>query len=49
MTQATIRSSRPDQWANPRPPVDPSRRLMAYGKVRPMEEPSWLERLLGRS
>ncbi|WP_156423789.1 hypothetical protein [Erythrobacter sp. YT30] len=48
MTQATIRSSRPDKWISPRPPMDPAIRALAYGKVRPMYEPSWIERLLGK-
>ncbi|MEL7199574.1 MAG: hypothetical protein AAGL10_14785 [Pseudomonadota bacterium] len=49
MTQATIRSSRPDKWVSPRPPMDPTMRAIAYGKVRPMAEPNWLERLLGKN
>lgn len=41
-------SSRPDNWTQPRPHSDPSLRLHKYGRVRPMEEPSFWDRLLGR-
>ena len=53
MTQYPIRTSRPDQWTSPRPYSDPSLRALAYGRVRPMHEPSWwakiMERWLGYS
>ena len=42
-------SSRPDAWTTPRPYTDASLRYMAYGPIQPMEEPSFLQRLLGRS
>ena len=48
MPQYPIRTSRPDHWTSPRPYSDPSLRALAYGKIRPMHEPSWLEKLLGR-
>lgn len=44
----SYRSSRTDHWNHPRPHSDASLRRQAYGKVRPMQEASWLERLLGR-
>ena len=48
MTHNIYRSSKPDAWTSPRQQLDPAIRAMAYGRVRPMHEPSWLERLLGR-
>lgn len=42
-------SSKPDKWTSPRPVQDPSMRLRTHGRVRPMHEPSWLQRLFGRS
>lgn len=48
MTPYPIRTSRADHWTNPRPYSDPALRALAYGPVRPMVEPSWWERLLGR-
>ncbi|NVE95684.1 hypothetical protein [Altererythrobacter lutimaris] len=45
----SYRSSQPDHWVQPRPHRDASLRRQAYGKVRPMHEPSWFERLLGRA
>ena len=47
MSHYTYRSSKPDSWAYPRPTLDPSLRALAYGPIRPMHEPSWLERLFG--
>jgi len=47
MSHYTYRGSPPDRWSSPRPHSDPSLRALAYGKVRPMHEPSWLERLFG--
>ena len=49
MTPYSIHRSRPDQWTSPRPYSDATLRAHAYGRVRPMVEPSWWERLLGRS
>ncbi len=47
MSSYTYRGSRPDPWSSPRAHSDPTLRALAYGKVRPMEEPSWLERVFG--
>lgn len=48
MSTRSYHSSRPDRWISPRPSSNPCLRAQAYGKIRPMEEPSWLERLFGR-
>ncbi|MEO0463911.1 MAG: hypothetical protein AAF127_12320 [Pseudomonadota bacterium] len=48
MPCATITSSAPDRWSNPRPFTDATLRQMKHGRIRPMVEPSFLERLLGR-
>ncbi len=48
MSHYTFHSSRPDPWVSPRQPLDPAIRALAHGPVRPMHEPSWLDRLLGR-
>ncbi len=48
MTHYPIRRSRDDHWTTPRPYTDPCMRALAYGPVRPMHEPSWLERVLDR-
>ncbi|MEL7444970.1 MAG: hypothetical protein AAGK02_04065 [Pseudomonadota bacterium] len=48
MSSYNFHRSQPDRWSSPRPYSDPSIRAYAYGKVRPMHEPSWLERLFGR-
>lgn len=47
MSHYRYRSSRPDRWTSPRPPLDPAIRALAYGPVRPMHEASLLERILG--
>jgi len=47
MSQYRFSTSKPDQWVSPRPYSDPCLRTMAYGRVQPMHEPSWLERLFG--
>lgn len=47
MSYHHYRGSPPDAWSHPRPYSDPSLRALAYGKVRPMQEPSWWERVLG--
>lgn len=41
-------SSRGDAWSYPRPYTDASLRYATHGKVQPMAQPGWLERLLGR-
>lgn len=43
-----FRSGRADNWISPRPYSDPTYRSMSHGKILPMEEPSFFERLLGR-
>lgn len=45
MTPASIHSSKPDQWTAPRPYSDASLRYMKYGRIQPLEEPGFLERL----
>ena len=47
MSSYSFRSSRPDSWTNPRPYRDVSQRMMAYGKIQPMEQPGFLARLFG--
>lgn len=42
-------SSRPDGWSSPRPYSDATFRKMAHGKIMPMHEPTFLERLFGRA
>lgn len=49
MTALRHHSSKPHQWISPRPYTDADLRRHAYGKVRPMHEPNWLERLFGRN
>ncbi len=41
----SYRSSRPDNWTRPRSFSDATTRRMAYGRVKPMEEPGFFERL----
>lgn len=48
MASFTYSSSRPDNWTCPRPYSDPSQRLRKYGRIRPMEEPGFWQRLLLR-
>jgi len=48
MTAYRFRSSRPHEWILPRPHTDPHQRYRTYGPIQPMDEPSFLERLLGR-
>jgi len=45
MSKLSYRTSRPNSWAVPRPPLDPSIRLSRFGKIQPMEEPGLLSRL----
>ena len=47
MTSAPIRSSAPDNWTSPRPFTDATMRMRKHGAVRPMHEPSFLERWFG--
>jgi len=48
MSSLIYRSSRPDSWTMPRPYRDASLRRMMHGPIQPMEQPSFLARLLGR-
>ena len=43
-----FRSGRPDGWITPKPYSDTSMRMMTHGRIQPMDEPSFLDRLLGR-
>ena len=47
MTNFSNRTNRPDAWSNPRPHRDASQRLMIYGKLMPMEQPGFWQRLFG--
>lgn len=38
MSLSHMPGARPDRWLSPRQPLDPSRRLATYGRVRPMDE-----------
>ena len=49
MSSLSFRSSRPDNWVQPRPYTDPSQRYMRHGPILPMdEEPGFFARLFGR-
>lgn len=48
MISYTFRSSRPDNWTDPRPWTDASLRYQKHGPVQPMERPSLWQRLMGR-
>ena len=48
MSTPPIHSSAPDRWTSPRPHTDATLRQIKHGRVRPMEEPTFLERLFGR-
>ena len=43
----TYRSSRPDSWVQPRAYSDESLRRAKYGRIQPMERPSFVARLFG--
>jgi hypothetical protein len=45
MSNYTTHSSLSDRWTKPRPYLDPSNRRRIHGPLRPMEEPSFFERL----
>ena len=47
MSSLSFRSSKPDSWTSPRPPLDASMRRIANGKIQPMDQPGFLSRLLG--
>ena len=38
MSLSPLPGARPDRWLSPRQPLDPSRRLATYGRIRPMED-----------
>ena len=48
MSHYSARSSKPSTWAVPRQSLDPHRRRQIYGAIQPMEQPSWLDRILRR-
>ena len=48
MSSLSYRSSRPDGWTSPRPPLDANMRRMAHGKIVPMQQPGILSRLFGQ-
>ncbi len=49
MALTSYRTSRPDAWTLHRQSLDPSLRLMKYGRVRPMDEDrGFFERLFAR-
>ena len=45
MTSSPIHTSGSDNWLDPKPHTDASLRQIKHGKIRPMEEPGFLERL----
>jgi hypothetical protein len=45
MSNYTTHSSLADRWSKPRTQLDPSIRRRIHGPIRPMEEPSFFERL----
>ncbi|QIQ87055.1 hypothetical protein [Erythrobacter sp.] len=47
MTAVRIHTSAPDRWTSPRPHTDAALRRAKHGPIRPMHEPSWLEKLFG--
>ncbi|WP_427967544.1 hypothetical protein [Altererythrobacter sp.] len=47
MSSYRYSSSKPDRWSHPRPYSDASLRQMAHGRVLPMKQPGFFERLLG--
>ena len=38
MSLSPLPGTHPDRWLSPHQPLDPSRRLATYGRVRPMDE-----------
>ena len=47
MSSMSFRSSRPDNWVQPRAHRDASLRYMKHGPLLPMEEPGLLARMFG--
>ena len=48
MSSLSFRNIRHERWSQPLRQTDASLRFMTYGKVQPMEEPSWLQKLFRR-
>ena len=47
MSNLSYRNSQPDAWSKPRTCPDASQRFMTYGKLMPMEQPGFWQRLFG--
>ena len=47
MSNLSYSSSKPDAWIQPRPHRDASQRYITYGKLLPMEQPGFWQRLFG--
>ena len=47
MSSLSYRSSKPDRWTRPRGLTDTSLRRQVHGKIQPLEQPTFLERLFG--
>ena len=47
MSNLSYRTSQPDTWSKPRPCPDASQRFMTDGKLMPMEQPGFWQRLFG--
>ena len=47
MSSMPFRSSRSDSWTTPRSHTDATLRMMKHGKIQPMHQPSFWERLFG--
>ena len=47
MSNLNSSSSKPDAWIQPRPHRDASQRYITYGKLLPMEQPGFWQRLFG--
>lgn len=48
MSNYSTHSTAADRWARPRQHLDPSIRRKVHGPIRPMDEPSFFERLFRR-
>lgn len=48
MISSRYRSSRPHESVVPRPVLDAQQRYRVYGKIQPMTQPTFLERIFGR-
>ncbi|MGI8944536.1 MAG: hypothetical protein ACR2FJ_09975 [Qipengyuania sp.] len=47
MTSLSFRSSRPDRWVQPKGVDDASLRYQVHGRIQPMHQPTFLQRLFG--